>query len=428
MKKCMLLFFAASVTCVACRKNAAPAVAVNTPRFPVTEQEKEQVALIREVATILQEVYRDPDALREVNATIYSGFYDDERVLLRDLLLPESSSLYQQEKFKETKVKPGIFKMAFYQAWLKGHYPGLDRQLSLPHNLATDGTNSWWQLPLFNGSAKVLSPKDGLSIYFPYSGHFNGTTGDAFISSTIPTIVAADRDADVGAGQQAYRCGFSLCYKTVTVNDDYCESNPTHIVGAGAEQAPPKLSSVSDTSSAVKMVMLGMVRCTHQYDRLISFTGNGGGSELRFIRADGFLQQNANGQITSPQNTIAVNCSREEIRKKRWKTINSIWDSNWEPDNKEQVFGIYEEDNEGSQTFSGSIQTKLKSFTIEPIGYSITVKTKDDIIRQLNWNRQSFFAYNNGQLKNGCGANLGWTIYDCNTPVGYTLPLPMSEP
>jgi hypothetical protein len=204
------------------------------------------------------------------------------------------------------------------------------------------------------------------------------------------------------------------------VNDDYCEKRAVHIAQSGGQVATPAPPAASPT---ITMVMIGSVMCSKQYDHLISFSGNGGGSELRFVRADGYLQQNSNGQITSPQNVISVNCSRKDIRKKRWKEVNSIWDSNWEPDNPEQVFAIYEEDNEGSRTLSGSIQAKLKSLTIEPLNYEFTVKTKDDIIRQLGWKRSSFFAFNQGGLNNGCGLSNGFTIYDCKTSVAYTMPV-----
>jgi hypothetical protein len=232
--------------------------------------------------------------------------------------------------------------------------------------------------------------------------------------------VAADRDANEAPGLEPAGCGTNDCYIPVTVNDEYCEENVVHIAGSGGFQAAP---TPVVTDPPVNLVLLGSVRCTRQYDHLISFTGNGGGSELRFIRADSYLEQNSNGQITSPQNVVSVNCSRKDIRKERWLEVNAIWDSNWEPDNPEQVFAIYEEDNEGSRKLSGSIEARLKIFTIEPISYEFTVQTKDDIIRQLGWKRNSFFAFNQGGLNNGCGLMNGFTVYDCRSAVSYTMPV-----
>lgn len=47
---------------------------------------------------------------------------------------------------------------------------------------------------------------------------------------------------------------------------------------------------------------------------------------------------------------------------------------------------------------------------------------EDDIIRQLDWDWSSFFTYNRGTLNNGCSTRNGWTVYDCNTNVMYTMP------
>lgn len=123
---------------------------------------------------------------------------------------------------------------------------------------------------------------------------------------------------------------------------------------------------------------------------------------------------------------ISVDLKRKDIRKGNWKSVYSIWDANWEIDNKEQVFGIYEEDNESSQTFNVSIKTTVKDAqgnqVEQTVGFSVTVKSKEPIIRQLGWNRESFFLNNRGGLINNCGTRNGWTVYDCNLDVQYTMP------
>ena len=60
-------------------------------RFPQTSKEKQTVAVIKEVGIVLENVYQDPKAFYEVCAAIYSEYYQDESVLLKDLLLPETS-------------------------------------------------------------------------------------------------------------------------------------------------------------------------------------------------------------------------------------------------------------------------------------------------------------------------------------------------
>ncbi|HVK97261.1 MAG TPA: hypothetical protein VM368_05555 [Flavisolibacter sp.] len=243
----------------------------------------------------------------------------------------------------------------------------------------------------------------------------------------MSTIVLADREDNSGPGDEPYVCGTrtnqSICYTTVTVDDAYAEVNPTHIVGVGAEPATPQGTT---EANQVYMVFIGDALCSVQYDNFISFTGNGGGSEINFIRGDGYMTLDGNGQINSPQNTVRVNFKRKEIRNQTWKTINAIWDSNWELDNKEQLFGIYEDDTQGSSTFNASVKTTVKDSagnSVEgTVGFSITVKTQDALIRQLSWNRESFYLYNQGGLNNGCSTRNGFTIYDCFTGVRYTMP------
>lgn len=425
---CLLAMFGTVLS--ACQKQLPARQPANIygERFPATPEEKQLVALYQEIAAVLEQVYQDPEALEEVNAAIFTGFYEDERVLLRDLLWPEESELYRSESFLQSASSSGLFKRLFFETLEQGDYPLLRSQLQA-------GTEQPGIEPAATTVHAPVSPLPvrrltqplsiaSISIYFPYSATFKSALANGLLHQGV-TIVASDREADAGPGKQPDRCGTKYCYHTILVDDDYVSRQPTHILTPGAIVAVtrPVAANPAPAASPVNLIFLGHVLCSKQYDKLISFSGNGGGSELKFIRGDGFLKQNADGQITSPENTISVYLSREEIRKKKWKAVNAIWDANWETGNEEQVFGIYEEDNEGSRTFSGSLVTKVKSLTIEPISYEFTVQTKDEIIRQLKWNRQSFFAYNRGQLNNGCGVYDGsWTIYDCLTPVRYTLP------
>src|SRR5579875_3699518 len=93
--------------------------------FPTTEKDKQKVQLLKEVGEVLQSVYRKPKARLEVIAAIKTGYYVDERVLLKDLLFSENSPLYNTEKFKAYKAEKGIFKRYFFDALAQGSYPNL---------------------------------------------------------------------------------------------------------------------------------------------------------------------------------------------------------------------------------------------------------------------------------------------------------------
>ena len=403
--------------------------------FPTTEKAKQQVAIIKEVSTILKEVYQDQKAVYEVDATIYSGYYADERVLLKDLLFPEFSSIYQKEEFKKFKAPVGLFKSRFLTAFSKGNYPNLQKAFNLSgsSSLRTNAAPTDTTLEIFSNS-------NGVSIYFPYSENFGSKFSPEYFDNINAdpqgpkaTIVAADREADEAPGSQPYICGTrdnqSICFRNVTVNDAYAEMYATHTVGVGADIA--RTSQTNQTSN-VYLVFIGEVRCTNQYDHLISLN-NGGGSEIVFSRGDGYLSYSANGQINISQDAVPIYFKRKDIRKGNWKAVNEIWDSNWEVNNFNQVLGIYEEDTEGSTTIGGSLTTTVQvtppSTTGGPgatatrtLNYSYTFQTKDPVIRQLNWNRESFYQYNRGTLANNCSTRNGWTVYDCNASVSYTMP------
>lgn len=402
--------------------------------FPTTEKEKQRVALIRETGNILEKVYKNLWALHEVNAAIKTGYYVDERVLLKDLLTPDKSPLYKTGKFIAANARKGSFKKTFAEQLLKGNYPLLKAIIGQPPSAMSRASDDGW--PSIESTNEIWTNENGLSIYFPYSEDFllvnpfdvNINT----VNGQLVTIVSADREADSAPGNEPYYCStdpnqpmaldnLSVCFQQVTVDDDYAELHPVHIAGVGAE---PNITHGPSNTNQVYVVFIGEVMFTQHYDRLISFSGNGGGPELRFIRGDGFLQQGTNGQITNATNVISVDLKRKY--KGMWRPVYSVWDANWEVGNSQQVFGIYEEDTQGSQTFSGSVQTTLTfnggSTQIGPIGYSITVQTQDNIIKQLEWDRTSFFQYNQGGLNNGCGTKNGWTIYDCFGGVLYTMP------
>ena len=123
----IVILFLLLISAFSCRKNLKQDDEP-TVRFPATEEEKNQVALIIEVASILETVYQDSYAYYEVNTAIYSEYYEDERVLLKDLLFPESSPLYKSQAFLSFKAEKGRFSKVFFETMAKGNYPILQSQ------------------------------------------------------------------------------------------------------------------------------------------------------------------------------------------------------------------------------------------------------------------------------------------------------------
>ncbi len=261
--------------------------------FPTTAKDKKQVELIKEVSSIIKKIYKDRKIVYEVVATIYTGYYEDERVLLKDLLYPNYSPLYKTESFLKSKSQKGIFRSAFFTELNKGDYPNLRNALTPAHipsqpnvdNLRSDGAP--------DPALEIFSDSYGISIYFPYSENFGTVFTPAYFDNIntdprgeLATVIAADREADEAPGYEPYVCGTrdeqELCYQMVTVNDAYSEFHVTHIVGVGAD---PTIIMNHDPSNPVQnhLVFIGDVKCKQQYDNLISFNGTSAKMEVLIL-------------------------------------------------------------------------------------------------------------------------------------------------
>lgn len=258
----------------------------------------------------------------------------------------------------------------------------------------------------------------GISIYFPYSDNFGG-------SNEPIAVVAADQDTG-GKWVQDPRCddtrdGYQYCSQQMFVNDDYADAHPSHIVLPN----PAEFSESSNLyGGSLNKVWLGWVRCGKQYDRLISFSGNGGGSELKAMRINGYLKTD-NQQITTYEDNLTSigqrgEISRKQIKNRDWIRVYGFFDTDWETDNKEQALAIFEEDTQSEGKVEGSLTTKASSLEVKPFSFSVTVKTQDEIPVIFTVDRT--FLFNDGRNNQRHGFQDSWPIYDGDGPVSYTLP------
>lgn len=430
----VVLFF------VSCRKNTSEPPPPNPVEFDYDL--KTISAITSEVATALETVYLDRGAHREVCAAIASGYYNDQRVLLRDLLNPGESELYKSESFLNLKVDTGIFRRKFCEIIEKGRFPVLKTELA--PILATSG----WKPGIRNNAqihnrVGVFSESQPVAIYFPYAENFPYLEMDAVATNPKlailrqPTLVASDREADMAPGRAPYYCADgpgNICYTLMNVDDKYAEVRPTHIITIGSTVAPPAPAAVPKTE-LVHRVYLGSSRLTRQMDRLISFTGNGGGSEIKVCRINGYLRRADEHIDDFSGDVVTLHFTRGEIRNNKWKRVFSVWDPNWNYQDIEQVFAVYEEDNKGTRTFDGSLKTTLTlPFKLGKsegeIGFKIQASTQDEIISQRKIDRKSFLrdGLNNqgwGMLPDNSDFLAGsadWPIFDGGSIWQFTMP------
>jgi hypothetical protein len=254
----------------------------------------------------------------------------------------------------------------------------------------------------------------------------------------VTNLVTATADADVAWGYQQYVTpSGQYSYQQVMIDDDFVYNNPTHIVGINGIEPYDQVNSPATTNFApgppvtlpgaprsIKQVYVGDVRCTRQFDALVSFTGNGGGSEIRFTRADGFLKF-ADGQVQADMYVSGyITITRWHIRNDKFFAYNSEWDGDWETANLNENLAIYEEDNRNQVKITGSVATTLKETTtsnqvVATIGFEKTFKSDDELIRQQNLNQSSFFSLNRIDLEGETFG--GWPVRDRSSQVSFTL-------
>lgn len=427
-----------------CKKDLSDHVFKTTDevRFPQTEQEKELASLTKEIQNVLLVVYAHSKALEEVNAAIYSGFSVDESISIKDLLQPDGGALYNYSDFIKRHITPGSFFKYFKEETSNGKYPLINKYYGIylqnkpfdvSSSLALRSTTTTSHLPDSNLLKIEIWVVNSVKIYFPYSENFSATYDPGGPTNTysnpggpVVTTVSADREADSGPGQEPYWVTDSygvqhLTSRQVIVDDTYAEVTATHIVNVMDYPQPPPIPAPT-TPGPIYTVYIGWVRCNHQYDHLISLK-NGGGSELWF--GEGYASRDAStGQINPNFPANPVYLSRKDIRKNRWVHPFVVWDTNWKIEQTNHALGIWEEDTQGSQTFTGSLSGEFKVGTVtlkSTVGYSKTIVSQDPILRNTNIDRDYYFrtAAQNVEFR---GFQDGWPIRNADGHVDFTMP------
>lgn len=418
--------------------------------FASTQKERERVEVLKEVSSILREVYQNPKAYYEVNAAIYSEYYADERVLLKDLLFPKLSPIYKKDKFLAFKSPQGEFRKEFYATLDNGSYPNLEKALGIN----AGNINYRPQSAGPSDTAKeIFSNSSGVSIYFPYSENFGTIFTPSYFDNIntdpfgdLATVIPADREADSGPGQQPNirklngSPEFYIHYTAVTVNDAYAENNITHIVGVGGEPIMDDPTTPPPAPSINRVFHGWSVLKDNQLDKFISLSGNGGGSEMKIARISGYLQFQDQQVTNFAGDVITVQYKRKDTRKDRWKRVYGVWDADWNINNLEQTYAVWEEDTKGKKTYTGSLSTTV---TTSPgntgtgtVGFSIEVQTQDELVTQRKITRVAYFGAAKSdqgwgfQMCDGSGscryddtflpAGQYWPKYDAGTIWGYT--------
>lgn len=271
-------------------------------------------------------------------------------------------------------------------------------------------------------------------IYWPYAENFEGVDVTAPVLVPHP-ILEGDSDVfdgydpvtdeEANAQSGVVTSAMSRSYKIIGVDESYATTNPVWVV-APSEGGRTSSAKSDDTkpSGSVVRVSLGWVQCRKNYDKWIS-----GGSELRFVRVEPTA---INGDVSSSKTEIEVNVSRKDCGKKRWKEVKTSWDSNWEKEDVEQGFVVYEWDR---FTFRGEWKYSLGYKGDAGVkGLNIDTEAKGSVkfnnggpIYKTTINRDSYLAFN-GTDVDLLGMKDGFGMRGAGTGVRFTLPHNLYSP
>lgn len=400
-----LLLILASIVIYSCSKNESQLLDVDN------SIEIKRNAII-ELTELSKEVFSSKSVRDELYLLGVSDYFSDQYIPLRDLLNPDESLFYRDAKI------PSDIKGSYKRAY---------------ESLLNDSPNEYINLKLLDHSVSRSSKSNtsytynGLSYYCPYCLDYSQ-------SSFTPTLVPELTDADIGPGYEPSSSG----YVTTMVDDSYAEITPTLLIGPDIDPSikdEPDFGNSGNSNhgqgcncTQIRQVFVGHVRLDVQYDHWISFTGNGGASEIQILRVGDPLIRDNSGNLMAdavPDNS-SVTISRRDIRRDRWIWAADLWDNDWGCEPFEQMLIIYEEDTEEDVSISGSIA--VDSLASASANIFIQVRTQDEIISQQVRDWREFFTVNT--LDNGCGTMAGenvfsstdWAIYECGSDFEYTMP------
>lgn len=417
MRRILLLSSAVLLLATACKKELkvndnTPTIDKNATRFPVTKKEKERAENAKLLVDVFKNIYPNKQAMLELNAALKSGVYKDELVPVAALVNMDKA-LYQNKRFQQLNAPVGAFAKAFATAYEK--VTGKKSPV-----LAQNTFDDYYNL-------------ENVSVYFPYMEEFVYPLDN----STI-TLTPTDREADNGEGF-FFDQNTNTWLTETQVDDLYAMQYPVYIIGYTMDDLTPLEDIQTDPPPPPGYVATSVFtgaggNLQRQYDHLISFTGNGGGSEIVINRISGYLTM-VNQQITSfAGDGKTVYFTRRDIRKGYRKEIMATWDADWLEKNDEQIYAVWEDDTEATKEFNGTLSTTVKipisgGATIEAtrsIGFKVAVKSQDEILTQTKMPRRSYFTM--AKEDRGCGFDPmprfgeNWPLWDCGTNWTYSWP------
>ncbi len=322
----------------------------------VTLTDEQSQDRLKQATFMLAEMVKNPSILQEVMEGVNSLTYEDENILMADLLEPQTSTIFSNKA--SSMQFPSRFNTVFSQKM----YPNASQFLSV----------SSTQLKYFLAYDKV-------SIYVPYSENWRNNQLPTLVWNTVEEL-----DATIGYRPNLNSSGQITGYTQVTVNDDYAERNLVWILKRnskggkdldggiikGGTVKPPIGSTKGIPCSQVQdpnrlyQIFVGEVRVVEQLDPFFG-TNNSGGAEIVFARGSAYLPAVNASPLTGFATIALPKIKRKDIRKKNWITFYYSYYRNWKPEETQHILGCYEQDKTEPKYLEGTASIKIDTINLE---------------------------------------------------------------
>lgn len=372
----------------------------------LTPQESILKGKLGQTALLVTRVAADRNVQRELYNFVNQRYEGNYRVMFRHLLKPETLT---------KNAMPVQFQMgAFRDSFMK--------------EIKADASKG--------ASAEVVDYliENNIEIAWHYSQEWN--------QSETPTVTFNPLDNDsVNVGYKTLMTDDGeMIIDTVLVDDDYAFAHPVLIIDQHEDlpdndpnagkflggYAPERQVSMTgpwpDGSAKYNKIYIYQVRTTNN-----NFRGLFKGENNMYFRRAG------SEVVYGPNKTFStkVSIDRWAGRKEVWRTVNVVWDENWQPEEVTQWIGMEAIHVHKDKTvkYSGDVSLKLEvdnildtipvfkpSLTAKLFGWEVTIDWENEMWYDNNKTREEFFrdnfidAYRNGTKNCRCIYIAGTTV------------------
>ena len=278
--------------------------------------------------------------------------------------------------------------------------------------------------------------ENDLQIYWPYSEYWDGVT--------LPVITFIPEDITAGSNmgfKAIFEGGVFIGIDTIIVDEQFAIENPVWIINRNnlpycelpdfsqgqfshnkvafsQKDYDLNLKSISesnmDISDKTFRVQIGWIKCTYQWDALWN-----GGPEF----VSQWIGLGENDFNLDYMDKIYTHLTRDDVSKGRWIREYQTTNNEWLPEELNNYFVFYEEDNTWPrENLKGELTVK-EGVTIK---YDLPFGNLNEILKATVWSRNAFYNETRGIYDPNASFRDGWKLFS-NNNTWWTMPYVISQ-